>query len=153
AFLRSHAGEDAAICRDLGATLIDHDRTWTEPAMSEANRRGVGTPTALPAGRGSSPGGSIACGTGRVERSPAAALSTTLPGVAVATSRGSRPRIAAHPRPSASAMLAPAIPPAPIVRPSASSLPTVPSRPPSAALLIAAALAAGITTFLLATLL
>jgi len=89
----------------------------------------------------------------------------TLPGVAVATERRSQPRIAeidapvwpaapaAPPRPSAELMLAPSIPAVPLIRLASGSRPVRPAPPPMAAVLICAALIAGVASFLIATLL
>jgi serine/threonine-protein kinase len=156
------SGEDAAICRDPGATWSDAlgdapDRAppaiaprWTDP-------RGI--PAASPVPRAAR--GSVRA-LGSHDASP------TLPGLAVATERGSQPWIAevkrsdvpvwpaapaAPPRPPAEMMLAPSLPAVPLIRMVTGSRPAPPASPPVAAVLLCAALIAGVASFLIATLL
>jgi serine/threonine-protein kinase len=88
-----------------------------------------------------------------LDRTWSSSSSPTLPGIAVATARGSGAGLVAPRRRSAETMLAPAIPPVPPVHPAITATRAVPPRPSHLALMIFAALAAGLTTFLLATLL
>jgi serine/threonine protein kinase len=163
--MRSSAGEDAAICRDPGATWIDTPREINrlEPGAGKAIAPRWTDPRGMPA---VSPSPATARGSVRALGSRDG--SVTLSGVAVATERRSEPPLtepavpaaptrptapAAPPRPSAEMMLAPSLPTVPLIRPAGGSRPVLPAPPSSAALLICAALIAGVASFLLATLL
>jgi serine/threonine-protein kinase len=136
--LRSYAGEDAAICRDLGATLVDDDRLAAIAERSE--EMGGGGPAIAP--RWTDPRGIAAVSPQRsssifapvrtpprTPRGSALALGSfdsgaTLPGVAVATERRSEPRLAE-----------PAVPVAPAA-PARHAAPAAP-RGPSAEMMLA----------------
>jgi hypothetical protein len=213
--MRSSSGEDAAICRDPGATWIDTPREIELSEMAGGDPvdfaggaggkapRGIhrsemagGDPVDFPGGAGGKaprginrlePGAGLLIaprwtdprGMPAVSPSPGTARgsvralgsrdgSVTLPGVAVVTERRSEPQLAepavpavpawpaapaAPPRPSAEMMLAPSLPTVPLIRAVGGSRPVLPAPPSSAALLICAALIAGVASFLLATLL
>jgi serine/threonine-protein kinase len=144
--LRSSAGEDAAICRDLGATWADDDRLapiderrerspviaprWTDPRGIPAMSPSRSSAAAM------SPSAPVPAPP-RTPRGSALALGSfdggaTLPGVAVATERRSQSRVAeptvpAEPVKPAPAWLAAAVAP----RPSAEVMlaPSIPTTP------------------------
>ena len=157
--LRSSAGEDAAICRDLGATLVDDDRL--APIDERSEEMGSGAPAGFAGGaRGKAPRG-IDCSPAiaprwtdprgipamspsapvpappRTPRGSALALGSfdsgaTLPGVAVATERRSQSRVAEPAVPAEPVKPAPAwLAAAAAPRPSAEVMlaPSIPATP------------------------
>ena len=140
--LRSHTGEDAAICRDptRSGAIFDTNlgATWTDLDL----RRPLAHPPPMGLARGSARG---LCGC------------TPPPGVPMIIDRPrppSGPIVVEATQPSATAMLAPSIPTSPLARLVPPPRPPRPTRSSTALvlILICAALAAGLATFLLAAL-